>query len=217
MRNNRFLFWAIALISLAGLLYYIGQLPNDTMPIHFGLDGKADRFGSKWIMSILGILPLIFLGSYEAYRGKTKGNERILANRKYEDVVVPMIAMMFVALSWILATLRTDDITQGPYVALPIVMGAVMVFMSNWMGKFSPNRTFGIRLPWTLKDDNVWRATHRMAGYWGIAGGFVMIISGGIAMRCGYGYSIGGIFTGVLLLVVPPTIFSYKMYHRLHG
>lgn len=217
MRNKRWIFWVIALANLGALAIYIARIPEAVVPIHYGFDGAADSWGSKWWLGVLGILPPLLLMGYEWYRKWSEGKPRNMANRKYEDVYVPMITMMFVAISWVLATISGENIEGTDFGWLGIVMGLLMVVLSNMFGKIAPNRNFGLRVPWTLKDDDVWRATHRMAGYWGVAGGAVMIASGFAGFRFGYTVSLTGVLVGTVILFVPPTVFAYRMYHRIHG
>ena len=46
------------------------------------------------------------------------------------------------------------------------------------MPKCRQNYTMGIKLPWTLADEDNWNRTHRMAGYVWTAGGILMLIVG---------------------------------------
>jgi uncharacterized membrane protein len=40
----------------------------------------------------------------------------------------------------------------------------IFLVLGNYMGTFRPSYFIGIRTPWTLANDDVWRATHRNAG-----------------------------------------------------
>ena len=44
------------------------------------------------------------------------------------------------------------------------------------MPKCSQNYTVGIRVPWTLDDENNWNATHRFAGWTMIVGGVAILV-----------------------------------------
>ncbi len=55
------IFFGVFLIGLPLLNY--GELPAE-IPVHFGLDRKADRYGSKaeiWVLPIIGFLLVVFL------------------------------------------------------------------------------------------------------------------------------------------------------------
>jgi uncharacterized membrane protein len=50
--------------------------------------------------------------------------------------------------------------------AIAATNGVLLVFLvlGNYLGTVPPNYFCGIRTPWTLSSDEVWRATHRNAG-----------------------------------------------------
>ncbi len=216
MRNRRWIFWVVALLNIAAQIVYVAVfVKQDVVAVHYGLDGQANRWGSKWELAALSLLPLLMLALYELYRKLAK-NPRNLKNRKYEDVYIPLIAMMFIPIGWLMTTIRGERLAGGDIGWLGVFMGIMMVVISNIMGKISPNRYFGYRLPWTLKDDEVWIATHRRAGYWGVAGGITMILSGLLALRFGYGFAIAGLILGIVVMTAPPAVFAYRMYHERH-
>jgi len=44
---------------------------------------------------------------------------------------------------------------------LPIGVGLLFAFLGNYLTRIEPNWFIGIRTPWTLSSDAVWRKTHR--------------------------------------------------------
>ncbi len=44
------------------------------------------------------------------------------------------------------------------------------------MHSIKPNYFAGMRTPWTLEDNDTWRATHRLAGKLWFAGGIILTI-----------------------------------------
>jgi uncharacterized membrane protein len=53
--------------------------------------------------------------------------------------------------------------------------GVLVVLLGNYLGRVEPNWFFGIRTPWTLESDVVWRRTHRTMGRVLFVLGIVMI------------------------------------------
>ena len=212
MKSKRWIFWLLAAANLAALCAFVSHLP-DLVPTHFNVMGEADRWGSKWWMTPLGLLPILLLIGYEIYR-KMGIN---LENRRYEDWVIPAISLMFAGISWIFALLSSGMPPTTLFAYIPILLGALMVCMSNIMGKIHPNRHFGLRIWWTLNDETVWRATHRAAGYWGVAGGACMIIIGLISLGRSAVLAFIGVMAGVALTILPPTFYAYKLYHKRHA
>ncbi len=50
-----------------------------------------------------------------------------------------------------------------PLLSLNVMLLTFLV-LGNYIGTFRPNYFIGIRTPWTLENDEVWRATHRSTG-----------------------------------------------------
>jgi uncharacterized membrane protein len=57
-------------------------------------------------------------------------------------------------------------------------VGALFVAIGNYLPRIRSNWWMGIRTPWTLENDRVWRATHRVGGRTFVAGGVLCILSG---------------------------------------
>ena len=46
---------------------------------------------------------------------------------------------------------------------LEILMGALLIIIGNYLPKCRQNYTIGIKIPWTLADEDNWNRTHRPA------------------------------------------------------
>ena len=69
------------------------------------------------------------------------------------------------------------------------------------------NYTMGIKLPWTLADEDNWNRTHRLGGYVWTIGGLLIIIVTLI------GLEQLSIMTGIIIaMVVIPSIYSFWLY-----
>ncbi|MDB6139505.1 MAG: hypothetical protein JWO94_2577 [Verrucomicrobiaceae bacterium] len=56
---------------------------------------------------------------------------------------------------------RHLDMGRLAYAACPLLLACV----GNFFGKLKPNRYMGVRVPWTLRSESVWRKTHRLTGW----------------------------------------------------
>lgn len=212
---KRAIFWGLTLINAALMAWFVATLP-DTVPVHFDAMGQADRMGSRLWYLLFAALPLVLMGGYEVYVRATKRNTAVARNRTVEDVLVPMIALLFAVLGWImLIVVRTGEAGQLMPLIL-VAIGLAIMFISNYMNKLSRNRTMGIKLPWTLKDDRVWNKTHRLAGYTGMAGGLVMTVGGLIGLGGQMTGAIVAFIVGLLVAFLPPTLYARALYHRLN-
>ena len=74
------------------------------------------------------------------------------------------------------------------------------VVVGNHLGNIRPNYFVGVRTPWTLESDDVWRETHRMMGRLWVFGALAFLalqfaIKQSLVMPCFVGYFVA---TGVL-------------------
>lgn len=71
----------------------------------------------------------------------------------------------------------------------------------------------GIRTPWTLSDDTIWRKTHRVGGYLFTAAGLIMVAAALL--------KVPGLVLVVLAVagvsVLVPVIYSYLLWRQGQG
>ena len=92
-------------------------------------------------------------------------------------------------------------------IIMPLFMGALFVIIGNYMPKCKQSYTMGIKLPWTLNDEENWNKTHRMAG-------FLWVIGGVIIMASAFLGSFWLFFVVLIPMVVVPFVYSYTLYKK---
>ena len=90
-------------------------------------------------------------------------------------------------------------------------MGITFIIIGNLLPKIKPNRTLGIKLPWTLKSEENWFATHRFGGKLWVVGGFGFLAMTFIPSQIASWLLIAVIAVMVLI----PVLYSY-IYHKKH-
>ena len=87
-----------------------------------------------------------------------------------------------------------------------IFMGIIMIVIGNYLPKTRRNYTIGIRLPWTLENDENWSKTHRLAGKVWVLGGLLLFLNAFVQL---YVYWV--FFLTFFLVVLIPSIYSYQL------
>lgn len=220
MKKQIILLAASCLSFIAQVIFYVGHTA-DRVPVHFSASMTVDRVGSKWGMLLFGLLPIALSLFYLLYARSPKGRK----NERLEGYVLPGIIGFFLYLSFLLTHVV---LTTAPVLgtksnvdlmdAIIIPMGILLTLLANYMGKIKPNRTFGLRLPWTLRDETVWNRTHRLAGYTGVAGGILMIVCGiaGTVLDLPI-LAVCGTIAEILLFAVIPGAYSFLLYRKRHN
>ena len=88
-----------------------------------------------------------------------------------------------------------------------VLLGGLFIGLGNYLPKTKRNYTVGIKIPWTLDDDDNWNKTHRLGGYCFIIAGLFMIIGSFINQL-----EICFILLFVLMFV--PFVYSYMLYRK---
>lgn len=188
---------------LLGLLLW-EKLPEQ-VPTHWGINGEVDGWSSKgWAVFglpcfLLGLHWLCFLASLadpkrEAYTAKML---------KLVLWICPVISLLVGSL--IYAKVLGYDLSVN--VIMPLLVGWMFIVVGNLMPKMRQSYTIGIRLPWTLNNEENWNKTHRFSGKLWVLGGVV-------TMATAF-FSTLWILMGILILMVAlPTIYSYRLYRK---
>lgn len=92
-------------------------------------------------------------------------------------------------------------------------IGGLFIAMGNYLPRIRSNWWLGIRTPWTLENERVWRATHRVGGRAFVAAGVLCLLAAAVLPAAVRPWiALGAI--GVASLF--PLVYSYFAWRR-HG
>ena len=198
-------------LALVAVLY--ARLP-DQVPMHWGIDGTVNRYGSKnelWLLAALGPVFALLFQFLPRLDPKKRSYEKF--QRYYEAFALVieafLTAMMGLAL---LEILRPGTVSMGRVVC--VLVGVLFLFVGNMMGKVKPNFFMGIRTPWTLSDPDVWNRTHRLGGGLFFLAGLVTMLS---ALLLPEAVTFWVVMAGVAAAALIPAVMSYLWYRRRRG
>jgi len=204
VKRNLLLTCACILLPVCAGVVLWGQLP-ERVPTHFDFYGVPDGWSSK-AFAVFG-LPLFLLGlqllcafamSHDPKAGNVGGKIRALVLW-----ICPAVSLFTAAMIYPNALGYSMNMTMFAM----LLTGTLFVVLGNYLPKCRQNYTVGIKLPWTLADEDNWNRTHRMAGPLWVAGGFLVILSALLQFAEPY------LFIGVLTLIaVAPVVYSAALY-----
>ena len=188
---------------LAGLILW-NQLPEQ-MPTHWNAAGEVDGWSGK-AFAVFG-LPLIMVAAQWLCMLGTAADPK---KNNHSEKVLHLVLWIIPALSVVLhaVTYATALGHAVPMeVVMPILIGLIFTIIGNYMPKCKQNYTIGIKIPWTLDNEENWNRTHRFAGW--------------LWTFCGIGIICTGFFGGfwvflpiTLLMVLTPIIYSYVLHRK---
>ncbi|WP_409404963.1 SdpI family protein [Priestia megaterium] len=200
---------SITLLTLVAWIIALPHLPA-TMPIHWGANGEADGFATKINAMILtvGIMVLIyFIIAFVPRIDPRKENYKYFSKTYNILLNAVLLLFFFVNMSTILQGLGYN--VPMSYIA-PIMAGLVFIIIGNYLQRVRSNYFMGIRTPWTLSNENVWKKTHRLSGKLFFIGGLLILISAFLPD----GYKSVIMWGSIVLCVAVPYLYSYLAYKK---
>ena len=195
----------IMLPAVFGLVVW-DKLPPQ-MATHWGVSGNVDGWSGR-SFAVLG-LPLIILLVHwlcvfcTALDPKNRGqNKKVFGLVLWITPVISLFANGTVYAASFGKEFHMYSLTN-------LLMGAVFVVIGNYLPKCKQNHTIGIKVKWTLENEENWNATHRI-------GGKIWVVGGLLLMACVFlpeTIASWVMVAAIAVLVVVPIVYSY-CYHK---
>ena len=87
--------------------------------------------------------------------------------------ICPLISLLVNGVVYITAL----GIAINVLMVFGLFLGCLFVVIGNFLPKCRQSYTLGIKLPWTLNDEDNWNRTHRFAGRLWTVGGLLVIVT----------------------------------------
>jgi uncharacterized membrane protein len=201
---------ALVALAFAAVLALWGKLP-DPMPTHWNLQGEVDGHVPKpWgplimplamalVHALLSIVPRL---SGRALEGPAQ--RRVLGQ-------VQLSVMLFLSVVAGASLLVALGVRVPFNRVLTAALGALIVGLGLSMGRLPRNGLVGIRTPWTLADEEVWKRTHALGARLFVIAGTVALVGGGMGMH------LLPVLVGLGTAAVAPVFYSFRVYRKLRG
>jgi uncharacterized membrane protein len=201
----------LALAWMWGLALVICLRSPGRVPTHWNAHGRIDGWGgpaaafllpaaATGVVLLMEILPRLDprRANWERFAGEV---------RVIENVLVLFFAWTQLSLlggwafGWRLGGVR----------ATLAAMGMLLMVIGNYLPRIRSNWWLGIRTPWTLSSDRVWRETHRLGGRTFVAAGAVGVLATVLLPEAlAADVSVAAVLAGSLV----PVVFSYLAWRR---
>ena len=197
----------ITLIPIVIGLILWDKLP-DQVPMHWNAQGEVDGYGTKF--QAVFLMPLILVAfQWVCVLGTSLDPKKQNINDKIFTLVlwiIPVISLL--CNSMVFATALGHKVSVE--IIMPLFMGALFVIIGNYMPKCKQSYTVGIKLPWTLDNEENWNKTHRLAGKLWFIGGVIICATAVLS-------NFFILMTVTLVMCIVPTVYSYTLYRKSHS
>lgn len=199
----------IVLLPFVYLAYVWNQLPAQ-VPMHYNIEGEIDRYGNKSELILIPIMTslliyLIFLAV--PYIDPKKQIQKM--GGKYDTLKFFITTFMSILALFIIYTAKNRTLTDPDYILLGC--GVLFLILGNYFKTLKANYFIGIRTPWTLESESVWKQTHKLAGKIWFLGGLLIILSC-LILDGKTNFIVFICITAIMVLV--PVLYSYLLFRK---
>lgn len=211
-RMSKYTKWSWILTGFSAVLAVAGVMVlPDTIPVHFGPSGEPDGWGSSFFLFLYPVV-LVFLHTLAGPMKKMDPKHRnyIYFDRYYDMFFMGMSIFFCIVQVANVAIAMGAAINVGAIICFAV--GILMTFVGNMFPKIKQNHFFGLKLAWTISDEENWYKTHRFGGKCFVAAGILMMFIAFIP-----GESKAYMLVPVIaLMALAPVVYSGIIYYKKH-
>ena len=205
----------IRLGIIAGLLLTfivtIGLYPimPDLIPSHWNAAGQVNGYMSKlWGLFLVPVIMAGFVALFVLLPRIDPLKKNYDKFRRYYDgFILVFVIYLLVIQAQIL--LWSTGIQISPNMTFPILFGMLFIYLGFLIEHAEQNWFVGIRTPWTLSSESVWKKTHILGGKLFKIAGLVCLL--GVLFQS---LAIWIIMVPILLVSCYIVVFSYTEYQK---
>lgn len=205
--------WLPITAILTSLIVSVVLYPNlpKQMPIHWGPGGQPDNFGSRLTGAFMA--PLLSAGVYLLMLVLPRIDPRQNNIRRFGDtyrlirtgIVIFLVFVHFLTLNAVMRAGMTLNTTL-----MIAAVGLFLAVVGNYLPRTRSNWFLGVRTPWTLSSERVWKKTHRLAGRLFVVGG-ILLAAVGFLLPGSLVWVLLGV---VVIMALVPVMYSYFIFRE---
>ena len=191
---------------LLGVALY-PQLPEQ-IATHFNSQGAADGYSPK-AFAVFGLpvfLAVVNVICHVAIANDPKKSNSAPVIANISKWISPVCSIIINPVMYLIA-LGYDNMPVMMITTL--LVSGMIIILGAYMPKCKQNYTIGIKLPWTLHDEENWGRTHKFAGTVWVIGGCVMLVAGLFEVMWVF-------LVAIAVIAVAPMVYSFVDYKKNH-
>lgn len=189
----------IILIPIILGLSIWNELP-DKIATHWGADGNPNGWSSK-PFAVIG-LPFILLALHWVCIIATRLDPK---KQNIDGKPLKLVLWITPIISLFLGLVMYGQFVEKglnvTFLAI-VFLGIFFMVIGNLLPKCKPNYSVGIKIPWTLNNEENWNMTHRFAGKVWVIGGLAIILTSLFK-------NVILFFIEILIMTIIPVVYSY--------
>lgn len=200
----------IVLLPFIYLAFIWNSLP-EKIPTHWSAKGDIDHWGDKiFLISVPFMLP-VFIYILFLIIPKIDPKKKIsLMGGKFHQIKFVFVLFASALALFVLFSSKSQSVSSPNFIF--VLIGILFIAMGNYFKVIQPNYFLGIRTPWTLENNEVWKITHVFAGKLWFIGGFLIVLSA-LLFEVSFFSTVFIVFVTVLAIV--PMVYSYIKFKEI--
>lgn len=176
IKRTNIICWLSALIPFIYFFILLPGMPEE-VPTHFNAAGEPDDYGSPFVVLIALVAIVVPVNVILQYAPYIDPKQKLMKDQpSYQRLrIMFSLSMTAIALVIVHSTVNTVSIEL-----LGIIIWMLFAIIGNYIQSVKHNYFIGVRTPWTLENEEVWRKTHRLFGrimfFGGIGGAILSLI-----------------------------------------
>ncbi|MEI9921931.1 MAG: SdpI family protein [Bacteroidota bacterium] len=213
---GKFKFADLLAVAISVVPYIVWFILRDSLPekvpTHWGIDGEVNGWTDRdQLPLMLALVTAVGLVTYILLRFikhlDPKRNAQLNENTAIKIGIGALVLITGINLLVLIPKGNGFDMTTIIFVMVSLLF----TFLGNLMYNIKPNYFIGIRLPWTLENEDNWKQTHRLAGIVWFVGGIICTI---LALVLAPKMMFTVFISATILLVAIPGVYSFMLFKQ---
>ena len=200
----------IALTALSGVIAIAFVGPVTEVPIHWNSAGEPNGYSTAFPAFLIPVLPQVFTTLLLANLHLLEPRKENLENSKdIVEIIGFGVCILLASVQGLTIAASLGYQTDASIIFL--FVGTLIAIIGNYMGKLKSTYTVGIRTPWTLSSDDVWRKTHRLGGKLFMAAGLIVAVG---SLVLAPENQVALMMATILPATLIPVAYSWKLWRK---
>ena len=208
-KNKPYLIFVVLIpIFYLGIIYT--SLPT-IVPIHWNIEGEIDKLGDKSTLIYISALPLLVYLIFTIMPKVDPKNKLMYMGNKFQKL--KNVLTVFVSLMIIVVIHLVKHPTLANPKLIIMALGIMYIILGNYFKTIKANYFIGIRTPWSLENEMVWKNTHILGGKLWFVGGILIVLSSWVISQ---EYLFYVFLSITLIITLIPIIYSYILFKNIN-
>ena len=193
------------LVSVILSFYFYANFP-DFVATHWNISGAVDGYSPRAFAAFFFPAMIFFVYIMMAVIPSIDPHRERYREFAGAYSIFTMSLVLFLTIIYAIIGMNGLGFGMPVDFMMPILVGALFMIIGYYMNEIKVNWFVGVRTPWTLSSDEVWKKTHKLAGKLFVAGGALIFSSAFLSPA----------FKALFLIVVLAAVIGVPIFYSYH-